>query len=145
MRMSNVLAAVGVVQMKKLDRMNAARRKHAAQYDALLNRELFDLPVEAPGRHHVYQMYTVKLKGADRTKLLAELREQGIGASVHFDPPVHTQPFYAERFGSDKLDLPVTRRVSASIVTLPMYPTMSEDDVSYVAQAANAAAVGNPF
>jgi len=140
MRMSNVLAALGLVQMQKLERMNDARRKHAAQYDTLLRREFFDLPVEAPGRKHVYQMYTAKLKAVDRSRFLAELRAQGIGASVHFDPPVHTQPFYAEQCRSGKLNLPVTMKVSHCIVTLPMYPGMSEDDVCYVAQAANAAA-----
>jgi len=137
MRMSNVLAALGVVQMKKLERMNVLRRKHAAQYNALLNKEFFDLPVEAPGRKHVYQMYTAKLKGVDRGKFLAELRAQGIGASVHFDPPVHTQPFYAEQRGAAELNLPVTAKVSATIVTLPIYPAMTEDDVSYVADTAN--------
>jgi len=140
MRMSNVLAALGVEQMKKLERMNAARRARAAQYNALLNREFFDLPVEAPGRKHVYQMYTAKLKGVDRSRFLAELRVQGIGASVHFDPPVHTQPFYAEQPDFAKLNLPVTTKVSSTIVTLPIYPAMSEEDVSYVAQIANAAA-----
>ncbi|MCY3021877.1 MAG: DegT/DnrJ/EryC1/StrS family aminotransferase [Planctomycetota bacterium] len=140
MRMSNVLAAIGVVQMKKLERMNDARRKHAARYDALLKKEFFDLPVEAPGRKHVYQMYTVKLKGADRSTFLADLRAQGIGATVHFDPPVHTQPFYAEQLGFGTLELPVTMKVSSTIVTLPMYPGMSEDDVGLVAEAANAAA-----
>jgi len=143
MRMSNVLAALGVEQMKKLERMNDARRKRAAQYNALLKPEFFDIPVEAPGRKHVYQMYTAKLKGVDRGKFLAELRAQGIGASVHFDPPVHTQPYYAEQQGSGKLDLPVTTKVSGTIVTLPIYPTMSEDDVSFVAQSANEAAKRN--
>jgi perosamine synthetase len=140
MRMSNVLAALGVVQMRKLERMNALRRQHAAQYDALLRREFFDLPVEAAGRHHVYQMYTVKLKGVNRTRFLAELRGRGIGATVHFDPPVHTQPFYAEHLDCGALKLPVTDKVVPSIVTLPMYPGMSEDDVACVAEAANAAA-----
>lgn len=140
-RMSNLLAALGVVQMKKLDRMNDSRRRHAKQYNALLNPELFDLPVEAPNRKHVYQMYTVKLKNADRTRFLTELRAQGIGATVHFDPPVHTQPFYTETMDCGKLDLPVTHKVSSSIVTLPLYPGMSEDDVSFVAEMANAAAM----
>jgi perosamine synthetase len=139
-RMSNLQAALGVVQMKKLPHMNAARRKHAAQYNGALDRDFFDLPVEAPGRQHVYQMYTVKLKSIDRTAFLAELRQRGIGATVHFDPPVHTQPYYAETLGFGKLHLPFTEKVCASIVTLPMYPSMTNDDVDYVAQAANAAA-----
>lgn len=138
-RMSNVLAAMGVVQMSKLERMNEARRAHAMQYNTLLDAELFELPAERPGCRHVYQMYTVKLRRGDRTKLLAELRGKGIGASVHFDPPVHTQPYYAERYGS-AWKLPVTERLAASILTLPIYPGMSPDDVEYVAKAANAAA-----
>jgi len=138
-RMSNLNAALGVVQLRKLDEMNAKRRKVAAQYGAELDHAFFDLPVERPGFTHVYQMYTVKLKGVDRSKFLVRLREQGIGATVHFDPPVHTQPYYAE-LGYAKLDLPVTMKLAASIVTLPMYPRMSEDDVSYVAQAASKAA-----
>ena len=137
-RMSNILAALGVVQMKKLERMNAARRKLAALYNSLLKKDLFDLPVEAPGRIHVYQMYTLKAKGIDRTKFVAGLRAQGIGATVHFDPPVHTQPYYAD-LGYGKLNLSVTDKVAATIVTLPMYPTMTENDVEFVAEAANAA------
>jgi len=139
-RMSNILAALGVVQMKKLDRMNDARRKRAAQYNALLNEEYFDLPIEVPGRKHVYQMYTLKLQDVDRTAFLADLRSQGIGATVHFDPPVHTQPFYKDVLAGAELELPITERVAQTIVTLPMYPTMSEADVAFVAAAANRAA-----
>ncbi len=142
-RMSNILAAIGVVQMKKLNRMNDARRVHAARYTELLDRNLFDLPVEMPGRKHVYQMYTIKLKSIDRTKFLADLRAQGIGATVHFDPPVHTQPFYAELYNSANLDLPVTAKIAATIATLPMYPTMTGEDVEFVAKAANEAAAKN--
>ncbi len=142
-RMSNILAALGVVQMEKLDRMNDARRERAAEYNAILDREFFDLPVEKPGRKHVYQMYTIKLKGVDRTKFLAELRAQGIGATVHFDPPVHTQPFYAELYNCAEMNLPITNKVAATIATLPMYPTMSSDDAAFVAHAANAAAKKN--
>lgn len=142
-RMSNILAALGVVQMKKLNRMNDSRRVHAAHYNKLLDQNLFDLPVEKPGRKHVYQMYTLKLKNIDRTKFLADLRGQGIGATVHFDPPVHTQPFYAELCNSSNLDLPVTNKVAATIATLPMYPTMTADDVGFVAHAANEAGKKN--
>ena len=138
-RMSNILAALGVVQLKKLERMNAHRRRHAAQLNTLLKRDLFELPVEAKDRTHVYQMYTIKLKRGDRTRFLADLRARGIGATVHFDPPVHTQPFYAQ-LGFGELALPVTQKVASTIVTLPMYPTMSEDDVSFVAEAANTVA-----
>lgn len=138
-RMSNLNAALGAVQMKKIGPMNEARRKHAASYNLKLDKNLFDLPVERPDFSHVYQMYTVKGKGLDRTKFLAQMREKGIGATVHFDPAVHTQPFYAE-MPSAKKPLPVTDRLTANILTLPIYPQMTEEDVAYVAEHANAAA-----
>lgn len=139
-RLSNILAALGCVQMKKLDRMNTARRRLAARYGELLDPELFDLPVEAPGRKHVYQMYTVKLKRGERTAFLARLREKGIGASVHFDPPVHLQPYYVETVKTPPGALPVTEKLAARLVTLPIYPAMSAAEVEYAAREANAAA-----
>lgn len=138
-RLSNVLAALGAKQMDKLAGMNDARRAHAKEYDAGLNREWFDLPVERSGCTHVYQMYVVKTRGLDRTKFLAKLKQAGIGASVHFDPPVHTQPYYAEA-KHPRGGLSVTERLSARCVTLPMYPQMTEADVRYVAEQANRAA-----
>lgn len=137
-RMSSVLAALGVVQMKKVDRLNDARRVASAQLNTLLDKNFFDLPVERPGYKHVYQMYTVKTKGLDRTKFLEKMRALGIGATVHFDPPVHQQPFY-EAYGKGA-DLKVTEQIAACIATLPMYPGLTEDDVRYMAKSANAAA-----
>ena len=67
---------------------------------------------------------------------MASLKELGLGASVHFDPPVHTQPYYLEHCPGPWA-LPVTERLAASIITVPIYPGMSEDDVAYVAQAFN--------
>jgi perosamine synthetase len=139
-RMSSIAAALGRAQLRRLDAMNAARRRIAAAYGARLDREVFDLPVERPGFFHVWQMYTIKLKHADRSAFLARLRTQGIGATVHFDPPVHTQPYYAALLRGKRLDLPVTDRLAACIVTLPIYPQMTEADVNYVVEAANRAA-----
>jgi perosamine synthetase len=127
-RMSNILAAVGVEQLKKLDAMNATRRKHAEYLNMRLNPEFLDLPIEANGCTHVYQMYTVKVRQVDRTRFVLKLREKGIGASVHFDPPVHQQPFYKNLDGSSK-NLPVTEKVAASIVTLPLYPQMTREQL----------------
>jgi perosamine synthetase len=101
-----------------------------------LNKEFFELPVERPGYYHVWQMYTMKVRKLDRTKFLAKLREQGIGASVHFDPAVHQQPYWAE-LGFNKLKFPVTDQITATICTLPIYPQMSESDVAFVAETCN--------
>ncbi len=133
-RMCDILAAVGVVQMKKIDEMNELRRKHA-QY---LNKELEGLdgitvPSEMLGCKHVYQMYTITLgEAVDRTRFLALMREKGVGASVHFDPPVHLQPYYVDAYGCKKGDFPVSERLAETIVTLPMYPALNVEELDYI-------------
>lgn len=136
-RMSNLLAAIGVEQMKKLEEMNNLRRSHA-QY---LNENLknftnkIDLPVEAPDCYHVYQMYTIKMKdSAKRDAFIKGMTEKGIGVSVHFDPPVHLQPYYNENelFRVEEGKLPITEKISSSIVTLPMYPGLTKPDLDLI-------------
>jgi perosamine synthetase len=134
-RMSNILAALGVEQMKKLEGMNAARRSHAAY----LNERLSDLdgiitPHEDQDCRHVYQMYTVRTNGISRDRFLMRLRDQGIEASVHFDPPVHLQPYYEELTASTPLHLPRTEELSATIVTLPMYPHITKAELDQVSK-----------
>jgi len=140
-RLSNIQAALGVGQLARLDEMNTRRREHAAWYNAHLVevQELLDLPVEADGCLHVFQMYTVKLKGVDRTAFLAELRRRGVGANVHFDPPVHQQPYYADLLRQRRFDLPVTEQVSVSIVTLPIYPGMTPAQREHIIASVRAA------
>ena len=131
-RMCDILAAIGIVQLKKIDKMNELRRQHA-EY---LNKNLRDigeieLPVELENCRHVYQMYTIKLEEKlDRTKFIAFLKEKGIGASVHFDPPVHMQPYYANLAHDD---LEVTENVSRRIVTLPMFPQLKKEEINFMA------------
>ena len=111
--------------------MNARRVALAQRYnDAFAELEVIETPAIADGATHVYQMYTVRVPAGIRTELLARLRGQGIGASVHFDPPVHLQPFYQERFPDQ--DLPVTEDLAATLVTLPMFPHMRDDEQSHV-------------
>lgn len=132
-RMSNILAAIGVEQLKKLSDMNRLRRDRAAR----LNTALADIPevaapVERVENEHVYQMYTVRInKGLDRDEFVRSLNRKGIGASIHFYPPVHHMPPY---IGKDfrKDDLEVTESVIQEIVTLPMYPQMTDDDLAYM-------------
>jgi perosamine synthetase len=129
-RMSNLLAAIGVEQMKRLGSLNAARASIAERYlKAFGSEERLELPVTAPERTHVWQMFTVLLRDVDRSAFLARLRTVGVGASVHFDPPVHAMPPYADvRRGP----LDVTDDVVERIVTLPMFPTMTDDEVEHV-------------
>jgi len=135
-RMSNMLAAMGVEQLKKLKKIIKLRKAHAEFFNGALDPELLHLPTKGENASHVYQMYTVKVhKGIDRNVFVHQLREKGISASVHYDPPVHLQPFYRERFKRDNLT--TTEDVASRIVTLPMYPDMREDELVYTADTAN--------
>jgi len=128
-RLCDILAAIGLIQLKKLDEMNELRRKHAAYLNKHLNLGGINTPFESRDCKHVYQMYTVKVAdGVDRTQFVQGLREMGVGASVHFDPPIHLQPYYLNgRF--NRGDLSNTEKVADSIVTLPMYPQLQREDL----------------
>jgi len=133
-RLCDILAVIGLVQLKKLDEMNNKRREHANFLNKNLNLNEIDLPVEQEKCKHVYQMYTIKVKNIDRTKFIMKLREKGVQASVHFDPPAHLQPYYLG-LGWKKGVLPVTEKVSESIVTLPMFPQLTNEQLDFMVNA----------
>lgn len=127
-RMSNLLAGLGVEQLKKLDKMNQMRRKNATYLNQKL-KDIVEVPFEMKNAKHVYQMYTIKVN-KDRDKLVRKLKEKNIEASVHFDPPVHLHPYYKKNYPSGKM--PVTEKLSKTIITLPMYPLMARKDLDYI-------------
>ncbi|MBU0547138.1 MAG: DegT/DnrJ/EryC1/StrS family aminotransferase [Candidatus Omnitrophica bacterium] len=131
-RMSGILAAIGIEQLKKLDAMNARRREHAAYLNKKLKFDEIDLPVELKECRHVYQMYTIKVKKVARRDFVLGLRKKGIMASVHFTPPVHLQQYYARKYKRLIHNLPVTERVANSIATLPMYPGLTKKELDYM-------------
>lgn len=138
-RMSNVLAALGTSQIRRLDDMNRRRREHAEWYTGDLKElEGLELPIEGAKSQHSWQMYTVRLRERDRTGFLAALRESGVGASVHFDPPVHLQPYYQATIKRQP-DLRVTEQVASSIVTLPLWPSMTTTQRARVATSVRTA------
>jgi perosamine synthetase len=139
LRMTNLAAALGVVQLRKLDRMNDRRRAIAARYAAGLAGLPLDLPVERPGRRHVYQMYCPRVRqGGDRTALVENLKGRGVGASIHWEPACHEMPAYAG-LGVTDADLPVTASITDRVLSLPMYPGLTDGQVDEVVAACRAA------
>ncbi len=134
-RMSSILAAIGVEQLKKLNAMNTLRREYASYLNRKLKFDEIELPVELKECQHVYQMYTIKVKKVARRDFILGLRKKGIMASVHFSPPVHLQQYYANRYKSLIHNLAVTERVASSIVTLPMYPGLRKNELDYMVNA----------
>jgi perosamine synthetase len=131
-RMSNLHAAVGYAQLRRLHDLNQRRRRVAAEYDRRLQSLPVELPITADDCEHVYQMYTICVDERIRDGLVAELRAAGVMATVHFDPPVHLQSFYRER--ANGICLPATERLARRILSLPIYPSMTGDDIAYVCE-----------
>ena len=134
-RMPNPLAALGYHQLQKLDDLNARRQALARVYDERLGLwgNLVRTPRVAEGAAHVYQMYTVEVEAAQRDGVITQLRENGVGASVHFDPPVHLSPFY-RNMGWGEGMLPETERLAGELITLPIYPDMTAEDQDWVVE-----------
>lgn len=140
-RMCDILAAIGVVQMGKIESMNERRRRNAQRLTKGIGGiDGLAAPCEADGTKHVYQMYVLRIDASviPRLAFVQELKKRGIGANVHFDPPVHLQPYY-RGVGTS---LPVTESVAESVVTLPMYPQMTEEQVDYMIASVEEVAKG---
>jgi len=130
-RLSDILASIGLSQLSRLDAMNAARKRAARYYNISLP-DYLGLPTPSPCCNHVYQMYPLTLlpQQGFRDKFVDSLRLLSIEASVHFDPPVHLHPYYQSHYPSPPL--PVTEEVSRTIVTLPIFPSITQDQLNTV-------------
>jgi dTDP-4-amino-4,6-dideoxygalactose transaminase len=131
-RMTDIHAAVALVQLGKLDRNNARRRELAARYDAAFADLPVRTPVEPAGRTHVYHQYTLDV-GRRRDEIAQELQEAGIGVGIYYPVPAHRQAYVQERGIS--ADLPFTDRAAARTLSLPIYPGLSDDEQDRVIEA----------
>jgi perosamine synthetase len=131
-RMTDLAAAIGLVQLDKLERNTARRQAIAARYDEAFAGLPVRTPVTPVGRTHVFHQYTLEA-GPARDAILADLREQGIGADVYYPLPVHRQAYIQER--GLHADLPVTDRAAATTLALPMFPGLTDDEQAAVIAA----------
>lgn len=136
-RLDTMQAAVLRVKLRYLDRWNEARRAHAALYDRLLTESGLVLPRSMPNVEHVYHLYVVQAEHRDR--LVAKLREQGVGAALHYPVPIHLQDAYRDR-GVPRGSFPITERTAERLLSLPMYPELDVDQISRIAAAVHEAA-----
>jgi len=131
-RLDELQAAILRVKLQTLDADNARRRHLAALYDELLASSSVTRPVEMPYGQHVYHLYVVR--SVRRDELQAFLRERGIGTLIHYPVPIHLQPAYRGRLG-DIGSFPETERAACEVLSLPMFPELTEVEVDRVAQA----------
>ena len=131
-RMTDISAAIGLVQLGTLADGNARRRQNARFLDRQL--EGVVTPSERQGCHHVYHQYTVRV-GDRRDSLLQHLRENGVGAEVYYPRPIHRQPLY-RRLGYDQ-SLPVAERLSEEVLSLPVHPSLNDEELNTIAGQTN--------
>ena len=135
-RMSEIQAAMGLVQLRKLPDFIAKRTKNAAKLTELLSDESnLDLPHHTEGVLSSWNLYTVKLKNSakiERNKVVAELRKKGIGAAVYYINPIHLMSYYRENFGV--FVLPETEKVAKQVFSLPVHPGVNEFQIEYIAK-----------
>jgi len=130
-RMPNINAALGLAQLNKLPKLIEMRRENAR----LMNQRLSSIeriipPLSPEGFYHVYQMYTIRVPDDLRDRLMNYLTEKGIQSKVYF-PPVNQTAFYKGKLKYD-CNLPVTEAISQQVLTLPMYPSLSEEEITFI-------------
>jgi perosamine synthetase len=133
-RLTDFQCALGTAQLRRLPEWVRRRQDLARRYDAAFTPETGVRPLEtAPGVAHARHLYVVRVDG-DRAAVFRALREQGIGVNVHYIP-VHLHPFYRARFGTGPGLCPVAEDAYEKILSLPMFPQMTDEDLERVIAA----------
>jgi dTDP-4-amino-4,6-dideoxygalactose transaminase len=131
-RLDAIQAAILDVKLRHLEEWNDKRRSRAKRYDAAFDGGLVRPVKEHPGRHHVYHLYVVRTR--DRDRLLDELGKRGVSAGIHYPVPLHLQAAY-EHLGIKRGAFPVSEKAADEIVSLPMYPELTDEMVDQVVGA----------
>jgi len=137
--LSDLQSAVGIHQLRKLDRFTARRIHLAGLYhEALAGLDEIELPEESKCGLHVWHLYALRLNldslSIDRSRFIAELKARNIGTSVHFIP-IQLHPFFKEWAGRPENQCPRSLELYPRLVSIPLYPSMKEEEAQYVAGA----------
>lgn len=136
----DIAAAVGIHQLRKLDRFLRRRRELAGRYDQELRQLPLILPANAPaGDVHAWHLYVIRLADGriSRDQLIRGLADRGIGTSVHY-VPLHRQPYWRDRYGLTPEMFPHAEAAYQAMVSIPLYTRMSDDDQTRVIRALHA-------
>jgi dTDP-4-amino-4,6-dideoxygalactose transaminase len=136
-RLDEMSAVLGLVQLKRIEEMLASRERVASWYnERLADVEMVEVPYISPNTTRMsWFVYVVRINApASRDRIMEQLAEQGIPSRPYFTP-IHLQPFYSERFGYGRGDLPETERLGDVSLALPFSSVMTEDQVDYVCLA----------
>lgn len=132
-RLDAIQAAALSVKLRHLREWNARRVQHARAYAARLRGSSIHVPEVPPGREHNFHLFVVRVKNRDA--LRKHLRARGIGTGVHYPEPLHLTPAYRELKYPMRGSLPVSEALAPEILSLPMYPELSDSQVEQVSEA----------
>lgn len=130
-RLDELQAAVLRVKLRHLDAWNQARRAHTQQYAELLQGADVVLPLETPGGEAVYHLFVVRVPNRD--EVMSKLKAEGIECGVHYPLPLHLQPAY-RGLGIGETTFPITEAACHEVLSLPMFPELTGDQISEVAR-----------
>ncbi len=132
---TDINSAIGIVQLQKQDMLRRRRANIALKYnEAFKDNENIVIPFIKDDRVTSWHLYVIKIDNRD--EIIEKLKEQGIGCSVHFIP-IHKHPYYKDRYKYKNEDYPVANKVFEKSLSLPIYPDMSDDEISYVIKKVN--------
>ena len=138
-RMTEIQAAIGLVQLKRLPEFFAKRSANAKQLTSLLEEsskvDKLDLPPKLANRTHSWYLYTVRIKDttrAQRDKIINIMHEKGIGAEAYYPTPIHEMPYYKQTFGD--FDLPETQKAAQQVISLPIHPGVTQEQIKTIAE-----------
>jgi dTDP-4-amino-4,6-dideoxygalactose transaminase len=129
-RMTDMNAAIGLVQLEHLETWTVDRGTNASRFDRDLSGVV--IPPVAAGVRHVYHQYTIRVAHGDRDAFAAALALRGVGTGVYYPIPVHRLPAFDLR-----LDLPETERACREALSLPVHPSLRDDDIEQIVSAVN--------
>jgi len=148
LRMTELQAALGIAQIEKLEYFTQRRRANATYLTNNLQ-GIVQTPVERPGYRHVYHQYTIKIP-SKRNEFMTELRARGVDTTIHYPIPIHQQPFYRRKpclfrvlspgrrtpvkGNNPAAHLPVTESAAQEVLSLPVHPALSQEDLSTIAR-----------
>lgn len=137
-RMTDIGGALGIVQLKKLEKFNLRRRKNAEYYNTHLSVKGLVTPVVLSGVSPVYHQYVLRLTEEfpmKRAAFMEYLKAKGIGSAIHYPIPIHRQPMYSPDNTTDPC--PVATRLSSSVISLPVHPLLDQKELSYICDTIN--------
>jgi len=133
-RMTDIQAAIGFEQLKKLERFNQVRRENARYLSEHLKG--VTVPLVPEGYGHVFHQYTIRVTGGRRDALIQHLAARDVGSMVYYPVPIHQQTFYVNQLGYN-LSLPETELAASEVVSLPVHPGLSAADLETIVNAVN--------